>query len=139
LEKEEKVVVVFGAGLYVAHPPTRPWLRADLFFILSPLILLFAAGQIVKQAVFFFRSMPARGRIIGLDPKRRRYKTYYYPMVEFMNEKHEREVFVGGVGSTWKREALIGRGIAVRYCPGGEGLDVLDGGVSDSSMNRPHR
>jgi hypothetical protein len=76
--------------------------------------------------------MPARGRIIGLDPKRRRYKTYYYPMVEFMNEKHEREVFVGGVGSTWKREARD-RG-AVLSGRRSEGLDVLDGGASDSGV-----
>ncbi len=91
------------------------------FFILAPPILVFAVWQTVKQLRFFRKSVPARGQIIGLEPRLFTYKrkrTYYYPIVEFIGEKGERRTFVGGLGSSWKRESLIGRHIDVRYCPG---------------------
>lgn len=94
------------------------------FFIISPLILLFAVWQTVKQVIFFSKSLPARGRIIGLDPQTWRYRTYYFLIVEFLNDKHERQVFVGGLGSTRRRESLIGRQIEVRYYPGGNEKSV---------------
>lgn len=84
-------------------------------------LLTIAFVQIYGQIRFALKSTKTRGTITSLEGKTFRYKTYFYPRIEYTDQLNRTATFVGGVGSRYKHDSQIGRKLSIRYVVGKDG------------------
>ncbi len=86
--------------------------------------VLAAIVQIAKTIRFFTHSTETKGVVTSLEEKQFRYKTYFYPRIEYIDHHNQPVSFIGGLGRRNKPGSYIGRQVKVRYLPAREGHPV---------------